>query len=98
MSKIKEISLLRLPSPTEGFLALNSGRADAYVIAQSSAKRIFEKQGAENFNSTEIEGTGETYALAISKEYAQLLDPIQDALNFMEKDGTINELKKKWKL
>jgi len=100
MSNIKGPILQRLPSPTEGFLALKSERADAYVIAKSSANQFFDKHGDLAFNAVEIpdEAAGESYSLAISKKYPELLDKIQSALDEMEKDGTIQSLKNKWNI
>jgi len=98
MSKIKGPILQRFPSPAQSFLALQSGRAQAYVIAESSARLFFEKYGEENYNHVPIEGTEETYSLTISKKYPQILDKIQEALSSMEKDGTLQKLKVKWKI
>jgi len=98
MSNIKGITLQRTTSPVQGFLALKSGRADAYVIAKSSAQQFFDKYEAKTFNTTEIEDVSESYSLAISKKHPKLLKKIQRALSEMEKDGTIDSLKVKWKL
>ena len=98
LSKIKGPILQRFASPAQSFLALQSGRAQAYVIAESSARLFFEKHGEQNYNHIPIEGTEETYSLAISKKHPQILDKIQEALNSMEKDGTLQELKIKWKI
>ena len=98
MSKIKGVILQRTTSPVQGFLALKSKRADAYVIAKSPAQPFFDKYGTQAFNTTEIEDASENYSLAISKKHPELLKKIQKALTEMEKDGTINTLKIKWKL
>ena len=98
MSKIKGPILQRLSSPAQSFLALQSGRAQAYVIAESSARLFFEKYGEKNFHHIPIEGTEETYSLVISKKYPKILDRIQEALDEMEQDGTLQKLKVKWNL
>lgn len=98
MSQIKGPILQRLPSPIQGFLALQSGRADAYVIAKSAAQPFFEKYGEQTFNTTIIPEAVEKYSLAISKQYPKLLEKIQEALNTMKKDGTLQKLKNKWNI
>jgi len=98
MSKIKGLNLQRLQSPVQGFLSLNSGRADAYVIAKCAATPFLEKFGRVKFNIIEIPGTEEIYALAVSKQYPKLLDKIQKILDIIKKDGTLQELKNKWKI
>jgi len=98
ISNIQGVKLQRISSSVQGFLALKSERADAYVIAKSSAKQFFEKYGEKAFNTTEIKDATESYSLAVSKKHPELLIAIQKALLEMEKDGTINTLKIKWKL
>jgi len=98
MSKLQGPILQRLPSPAQGFLALKSGRADAYVIAKSSAMKFFEKYGQKNFHFSEIPATEETYSIAVSKKQLQLFKEIEQALMEMKEDGTIQKLLIKWKL
>ncbi len=78
-------------------MALKSGRADAFVTAKSTVDAFFEVQNAADFQMTLLEGTGETCALVIPKNKAPLLTSIQAALDEMENDGTLAELKAKWK-
>lgn len=92
------LDLTRLAMPAEGFLALKTGRADAFVTARSTAMSFIAVQGDNQFHYSPIENSSENYALAISKKYPELLVPIQQALNEMEQDGTIDQLKTKWKL
>lgn len=96
MSKIQGPELIRLPTVTEGFLALTTDRADAFVTARNSAQPFFDQQGSEQFNVTVIEGTSDSYSLGISKKYPELLEPIQKVLDAMQQDGTIQTLKDKW--
>ena len=100
MSKIKAIQLLRTTSPVQGFLMLKSGRAAAYVIAKSSAQPFLQKYGEQIFNIFEItdKKATESYSLAISKNRLGLAQKIQTILDEMETDGTIQELRAKWKL
>ena len=84
MSSQKNIDLIRLPSQADGFLAIKSGRADAFVTAQ--------------YHTTLIEAAGDTCALAVPLKKTKLLAEIQTALDAMEEDGSMAKLKTKWKL
>jgi len=96
MSTKKGPELIRLSNPAAGFLALKTGRAQAFVIAASSAQPFFQKHGKDQFNVHEIEGTGNEYALAVSKKYDTLHADIQKVLDAMIDDGTIQKIKTKW--
>jgi ABC-type amino acid transport substrate-binding protein len=96
LSKYPEINLKRLSAPAEAFLALRSGRVDAFVAAKSSIKPFFDRYGTQEFTQSPIAGVHDNYALAISMHYPELLKAIQIALETMEKDGTLAALRTKW--
>lgn len=98
MSSKEGIHLTRLPTQADGFMAIKSGRADAFVTANSTVNAFFEVQDACSFHVTALEGTGETCALVIPKTKPTLLIEIQKALDDMKNDGTLDKLKTKWKL
>lgn len=100
VSELPDVDVLRLSSAfvSDGMLALESNRADAFVTATHSIAPYFEKYDRNNFYITPIEGTQETSAFAISKYYPELRDYIQLTLDKMQADGTLNEIKKKWNL
>lgn len=98
MSSKKDVNLIRLPTQADGFMAIKSGRADAFVTAKSTVNSFTEKQDASAFYIQEIENTGESCALAVPKNKPQMLADVQNALDEMEKDGTMQQLKTKWKL
>lgn len=98
MSKIEGPELIRLETPAEAFLALQQGRADAFVTARNTLAPFFKKRDAEGFERKIIPGTDESTALIVSKEYPDLLKSIQHELDEMERDGTMLTLKKKWGL
>ncbi len=98
MSANKSIRLIRLPTQADCFIAIKSGRADAFITAKSTVDAFFEGQDPSKFHITRLEGTGETCALALPKSKAFLLLDIQKALDDLEKDGTLAKLKIKWKL
>jgi polar amino acid transport system substrate-binding protein len=99
VSDIGDVELIRVSSPfvSTGLLTLDSGQADVYVAAKSSLKPFLAKD-KNGYTITPIEQSGESYAIAISKKYPQLYASLQSALNEMIQDGTIETLKKKWKL
>lgn len=98
MSDKPDINVVRLSSAliSDGLLALQSKRADAFVAAYSSVKPFFEKHGINKFVWTPIPNTQESDALAISPQYPQLAQEVQEVLNTMETDGTLKQLKNKW--
>jgi len=100
MSEQPGINTLRLSSAavSDGMLALESGRADAFVTALNPMKPYFAKYDSNEFSITAIPGTEESSALAISKHYPELRSSLQRTLDRMEEDGTLAILKKKWDL
>jgi polar amino acid transport system substrate-binding protein len=98
MSLIENITLIRLPTISDALLALQSGRADAFVTAGNTLAPIFERYPSERFNLFMIPDTNDTISLAISPKYPELARKIQHALQEMEQDGTLIALKEKWKL
>ncbi len=98
LSSIDGITLKRLATPAEGFMALTSGRAYAFVAAQSSVAPFLAQESAHKFHAMPIADTTDSYSLAISKQYPELLTEIQHILDRLEKDGTLTALKAKWDL
>ncbi|HSW73624.1 MAG TPA: transporter substrate-binding domain-containing protein [Candidatus Limnocylindria bacterium] len=98
LSKIEGLSLKRLATPAEAFMALQSGQVYAFVAARSTVQPYFQEHTYEEFNITPLEGMSDHYSLAVSKKYPELLPVIQEALDALEKDGTLAALKQKWGL
>lgn len=100
MSEQASVNLIRLSSTFigDGILALESGRADAFVAAIHSVSPYFEKHDKNKFSIAIIPNTEESSAFAISKHYPELRDYIQVTLDRMQTDGTLDTLKRKWKL
>ncbi len=97
MSAYEGPDLIRLPTTAEAMLALRNGNAYAYVTAYTPVKSFIEKNITE-FSIFPIEGTRESTAFGISKEYPSLVPQVDQALDEIEKDGTLGLLKKKWGL
>jgi polar amino acid transport system substrate-binding protein len=98
MSKIQGPELIKFATAIESFMTLESGRVDALVAAKNTVKPFLEHYGAEKFFIVSIPDTTDEYALAISKKYPELLEPIQKAIDEITADGTLEKLKKKWGL
>lgn len=93
-----DIQLLRLAAAADAFLALKNGRAFAFVTAQSTLKSFLDTQDAPDFQVNEIPGTIENYAFVVSKKNPVLAKDIETALDALQNNGTLDQLKKKWKL
>ena len=100
LSGLDELQVMRLSSPLviTGIMTLKSSQADVYVASKSALAPYFAKQTEQIYQVTPLEGTEETYALAISKKYPELYQSIEQELTKMLQDGTIETLKKKWGL
>jgi len=100
ISQFSDIQIFRLSaaSVAEGLLALQSGRADAFIVAESAIKQLMSGDDSENYIITPIPNTTESTAFAISKHHAQLLPLINREIDAMKKDETIAILAKKWDL
>ncbi len=99
MSKFPETNLIRLPKVVDAILALKHSKADAFVTASLTIEPYIKKEEKKNFNIIELPGTSETSALGVSKKTPQdIFDKIQKALDDMDADGSLDALKKKWKI
>lgn len=98
MSKIPNINLIRLTKVADALAALEQGKGYAFVTA-SFTLQPYVKDGKDRFNYFRIEETEESSALALSKKLPQeFVTRVQNALDSMEADGTLDALKKKWEV
>jgi arginine/lysine/histidine transporter system substrate-binding protein len=97
MAQQPGVILKRLQTPAESFLALTTQKAYAYVSAASVTKSFFEQYGSQNFHSLALNAY-DSYALAVSKKYPELLPTIDKALEALKDEGFLDILKKKWNL
>ena len=86
--------LMRLPHPVDGFLALQSGRADLFVTARNTLKPFLSTY--HSLFVVPIEESSENCAMMVSKEYPQLLESLNVVLQNMIADGNVDLLKEKW--
>lgn len=98
LSKIPEISLIRLKSPADGFMALQTDSVDAFAIVQSSFDIFYKKQQADEYQIFEIPASADSCALAYEKNNKILQDDIDPIIKAMIKDKTVLALQKKWGL
>lgn len=98
MSQQKGVALIRLPTQADAFLAVKSGRADAFVTALSTVNSFLEAQDSSQYQYTPIENTADTCAIMVPKSKPQMLTALQQQLDAMEKDGTLTKLKVQWKM
>lgn len=98
MSSQEGVDLIRLATQADGFMAIKCGRAAAFVTAKSTVDAFFGMQESAPYHTETIEGTGDTCALVIPKSKPEVLKDIQSALDEMMEDGTMTEIKNKWKL
>lgn len=96
MSTIPGVELMRLETPAEAFLALEQGRADAFVVSNNLLTTFFKVHDEKRYVVTPIPEAVEQTAMIVSKKYPELLDQIQGALDEIEADGTMIALKQKW--
>lgn len=98
ISQVQGPHVVRLASVADAFLTLASDRADAFISSTASVQPFFEQYGKESFNIVTLPHTEEITAFAVSKKYPELYERIQQILQEMKEDGTLDNLKQKWKL
>lgn len=98
MSKIKGPILKRLSSVADAIMALRSGKAYAFVSALIPLQPFFKQYGKEQFHINALQDKFEEYAIVASKQHPALHKKIDEVLQTMIKDGTIEKLKTNWKL
>ncbi len=88
----------KLTSVSDALMALRSGQADAFVSGALPLQNFFEQYGRNEFSTLELPNTTEPVALVVSQAHPQLLTQIQQVLTQMEEDGSLHNLKRRWKL
>ena len=80
---------------TDCFAAMQSGQADAVCTNLAVVDRMI----ADAYPDAKIvyeEATGEEYAAVVNQDNPGLVEAIDDALDELEDNGTINDLMEKW--
>lgn len=87
---------LRVQSPIDALMALKSGRAEVYVLAQSVIQPLKKNLHNTPLHTVVIEGTSENCAMMVAKGNPELLKSINQALSELKAEGKIEALRKKW--
>lgn len=100
MSNIPNIILKRVSSISDALLILKNNQADALVTSFQSIKPFLDQieSNKNNYNTFAIEETDENISMAVTPIYPELLKQIQQALDSMKSDGTLEAIKQKWNL
>ncbi len=96
------IDIIRLNAPADGFMAINSNRAEAFVTSQATVQSFIDttttNTSAYKYNFINDEKAVDHYYIVVSPKHAHLLEKINTLLDQMTTDGTMTNLKIKWKL
>lgn len=97
LSKYSEISLVRLKATADAIMALQANSIYAFATSQSSLSLFLSTQKTEHdFQFFTIPTTEDSYALAYQKNNEKLQQQIDNVLDQMEHDGTLQKIKQKW--
>ncbi len=97
LSKYPEINLVRLKTPADGFMALQTDSVQAFAIAQSIFNKFIDSQKINlDYQIFELPGSSDACALAYAKFNKNIQEEIDPVLDAMKEDGTILEIQKKW--
>jgi polar amino acid transport system substrate-binding protein len=97
ISQIDEIIPMRLASSmtSDGILAVQSGRADAFVANKTTTLPFLKTEQSKAFDVYMVNDKTEATAFAVAKESC-LLGMINKVITDMKHDGTLEQLKEKW--
>lgn len=80
----------------EAFSDLEAGRSDALVVDEVLARFYMKQNGQEKYKVLDEDFGDEEYGIGIRKADTELLEKVDKALDDMKKDGTYDEIYKKW--
>ncbi len=80
----------RYSKGADAIVALNSGKIDCVVIDSEPAKAFVEKN--PDLKILDVPFVEEKYAIAIAKENTELKEKINDALNTLKENGTLDKI------
>jgi polar amino acid transport system substrate-binding protein len=88
--------LIKLKSPSEALLALQSNAGDAFVTAKNSIQKFLASQ--HNYYIFELPIAGDCLAFAVAPNNQELCNQINKILVDIKADGSLQALLKKWKI
>lgn len=80
---------------TDCFAAMQSGQANAVCTNKAVVEKMI-KDAYQNAEIVATSATGEEYAIVVSKDNPKLTEAINEALQKLQENGTIDELVAKW--
>ncbi len=97
MSKQSNVELIKLESSADCFLAIQVGTVDAFVCAQNTVQSFLKHtMRPQDFVTVEIPDTQETCSFVVSKNNTKLLMQLNQAIESITVDGTLEKIKEKW--
>ncbi|MBP6869324.1 amino acid ABC transporter substrate-binding protein [Candidatus Babeliales bacterium] len=97
LSNYPQIELVRLKSPADGFMALQTNSVYGFAIAQSIFNNFIKKHHqADDYNFFYLPASTDACALAYAKYSSKLQAEIDPIIQQMIEDGTMQTIKKKW--
>ncbi|MCL5436517.1 MAG: ABC transporter substrate-binding protein [Candidatus Dependentiae bacterium] len=98
LSKMSNITLIRVPNIVDAVAALMQGKGDAFVTSLNTIRPILDQYGKEKFKLLMMRDVDEELAFGVCPLYPPLRDAINRALQDLEKEGFIEQLKAKWQV
>jgi polar amino acid transport system substrate-binding protein len=93
-SDIKDATVQRFNKGEDAVVALREGAVDAVMLDDAPAKVFVEEYG--DVKLLDEAYADEEYGIAVAKDNTELLDKINDVLDKLEADGTIDDIVKAW--
>jgi polar amino acid transport system substrate-binding protein len=93
-SDIKDATVQRFNKGEDAVVALREGAVDAVMLDDAPAKVFVEEYG--DVKLLDEAYADEEYGIAVAKDNTELLDKINDVLDKLESDGTIDDIVKAW--
>ena len=99
LSRYPQINLIRLESPADGFVALQSDSVYAFAVARSIFENFIKTHPSQDgYQVFTLPSSADACALAYAKYNNKLQDQINPVIDAMIADGTMLNIKKKWGL
>ncbi len=92
-----DIQLLKLDSPSDCFMALQTGVVDAFITSPYSVETFLNNiSNKQDFFVMQVPNAGEACAFAVAKNNEKFLNKINQAFDSMRADGTLEKIKQAW--
>jgi polar amino acid transport system substrate-binding protein len=92
--RLADLTVLPCQTPAEALAKVGAGEADAALVDHLSA--LAGMGAGDELRITPPPVTDEPYAAAVERDNGRLLQGIDEALEDLENDGTLEELKARW--